>query len=266
MHALARKAAMPVMDDVILPDREACRWYREHYGKGVFFPIVRDERAFREQCREALSMSHSMQREYGLHGKRVVLYVGRLAPEKNLECLVRAAAALPEDAVLVIAGSGSLGPELQDLAVRLKVSAIFTGWLEGERLAAWYNLADVFVLPSLVEPFGAVVNDALAAGCFCLVSGRCGSACLIRRGWTGELFDPEDRKGAGLSSPENLPGPRRQGICRSPAAPGKKCLQNACGIPGIRSPISWNILYDEMLPPDAAPGRSRPILFSAFPG
>ena len=128
MHALARKAAMPVMDDVILPDMEACRWYREHYGKGVFFPIVRDERAFREQCREALSMSLSMQREYGLHGKRVVLYVGRLAPEKNLECLVRAAAALPEDAVLVIAGSGSLGPELQDLAVRLKVSAIFTGW------------------------------------------------------------------------------------------------------------------------------------------
>ena len=195
MHALARKAAMPVMDDVILPDMEACRWYREHYGKGVFFPIVRDERAFREQCREALSMSHSMQREYGLHGKRVVLYVGRLAPEKNLECLVRAAAALPEDAVLVIAGSGSLGPELQDLAVRLKVSAIFTGWLEGERLAAWYNLADVFVLPSLVEPFGAVVNDALAAGCFCLVSGRCGSACLVRRGWNGELFDPEDEKG-----------------------------------------------------------------------
>ncbi len=105
MHALARKAAMPVMDDVILPDMEACRWYREHYGKGVFFPIVRDERAFREQCREALSMSLSMQREYGLHGKRVVLYVGRLAPEKNLECLVRAAAALPEDAVLVIAVS-----------------------------------------------------------------------------------------------------------------------------------------------------------------
>ena len=139
-------------------------------------------------------MSHSMQREYGLHGKRVVLYVGRLAPEKNLECLVRAAAALPEDAVLVIAGSGSLGPELQDLAVRLKVSAIFTGWLEGERLAAWYNLADVFVLPSLVEPFGAVVNDALAAGCFCLVSGRCGSSCLIRQGWNGELFDPEDEE------------------------------------------------------------------------
>lgn len=71
----------------------------------------------------------------------------------------------------------------------------FTGWLEGERLAAWYNLADVFVLPSLVEPFGAVVNDALAAGCFCLVSGRCGSACLVRRGWNGELFDPEDERG-----------------------------------------------------------------------
>lgn len=70
----------------------------------------------------------------------------------------------------------------------------FPGWLEGVRLAAWYNLADIFVLPSLVEPFGAVVNDALAAGCFCLVSGRCGSSCLIRQGWNGELFDPEDEE------------------------------------------------------------------------
>lgn len=197
VHALARKALMPLVDDVILPDREACRWYREHYGKGVFFPIVRDERAFREECREALPRSLSLRQTYGLHGKRVVLYVGRLSPEKNLECLVRAAAALPEDTVLVMAGSGRLQEELQDLAARLKVRAIFTGWLEGEALPAWYNLADVFVLPSLVEPFGAVVNDALAAGCFCLVSGRCGSACLIRRGWNGELFDPEDEDGLG---------------------------------------------------------------------
>lgn len=194
LHALARKMAMPVIDDVILPDPEACRWYREHYGKGVFFPIVRDERAFREQCREALPASLSLQREYGLHGKKVVLYVGRLAPEKNLECLVRASAALPEEAVLVMAGSGALEGELRLLAGRMRVSAVFTGWLEGERLLAWYNLADVFVLPSLVEPFGTVVNDALAAGCFCLVSRRCGSSCLIRRGWNGELFEPEDEK------------------------------------------------------------------------
>ena len=194
LHALARKMAMPMIDDVILPDSEACRWYREHYGKGIFFPIVRDEQAFRMQCREALPVSLSLQEEYALRGKKVVLYVGRLAPEKNLECLVRAAASLPEDTVLVIVGSGSLKEELQHLAGRMQVSAIFPGWLEGVRLAAWYNLADIFVLPSLVEPFGAVVNDALAAGCFCLVSGRCGSSCLIRQGWNGELFDPEDEE------------------------------------------------------------------------
>ena len=112
---------------------------------------------------------------------------------------------------------------MQDLAVRLKVSAIFTGWLEGERLAAWYNLADVFVLPSLVEPFGAVVNDALAAGCFCLVSGRCGSACLVRRGWNGELFDPEDESGLASLLQETClnrggsPSPPRLKECLMPA-------------------------------------------------
>lgn len=70
LHALARKMAMPMIDDVILPDSEACRWYREHYGKGIFFPIVRDEQAFRMQCREALPVSLSLQKNTHCAAKR----------------------------------------------------------------------------------------------------------------------------------------------------------------------------------------------------
>ena len=44
LHALARKMAMPMIDDVILPDSEACRWYREHYGNCLLYtsPSPRD--------------------------------------------------------------------------------------------------------------------------------------------------------------------------------------------------------------------------------
>lgn len=220
LHAVARRVAMPMIDDVILPDREACRWYRNRYGKGVFFPIIRDEQVLRRQCLEALPLSAAMQDEYGLSGKRVVLYVGRLAEVKNLECLFRAASGLPDDIVLVLVGSGDREEALKAMAGRLRVNALFTGWLTGPRLLAWYNLADVFVLPSLVEPFGAVVNDALAAGCFCLVSERCGSACLIRRGWNGDLFDPGDERALSF-----LLGQACRDRAKNPSPPAlKECL------------------------------------------
>lgn len=55
----------------------------------------------------------------------------------------------------------------------------FTGQLSGAELYAWYALADVFVLPSSFEPFGAVVNEALVAGCFVIVSDNVGANSLI---------------------------------------------------------------------------------------
>ena len=64
----------------------------------------------------------------------------------------------------------------------------FKGKLSGDELYAWYNLAQIFVLPSSFEPFGAVVNEALVAGCYSIVSKHVGASCIIEKGINGEIF------------------------------------------------------------------------------
>ena len=53
------------------------------------------------------------------------------------------------------------------------------------------SLGDVFVLPSKYEPFGAVVNEALLAGCYVLCSLAAGASCLIEDGVNGNVFSPD---------------------------------------------------------------------------
>ena len=60
---------------------------------------------------------------------------------------------------------------------------------------AYYNLAQIFVLPSLYEPFGTVVNEALLSGCYTLCSSIAGSACLIDEPQNGLVFDPSNESG-----------------------------------------------------------------------
>ncbi len=86
----------------------------------------------------------------------VLLNVGRVAPEKNLEAFL--AADLPGTKVIV-----GDGPAREDLARRFP-DAVFTGSLSGEELASAYRSADCFVFPSLTDTFGLVVIEALACG------------------------------------------------------------------------------------------------------
>jgi len=109
------------------------------------------------------------------------LYVGRLAPEKDLETLVRALARLRRrhpGARLVIAGGGPSGAQLQYIAAAEGVAdaVIFAGGLAGPALAELFLGATCLILPSSSEPWGLVVNEALHYGCPVIVSDRCGCA------------------------------------------------------------------------------------------
>ncbi|MDD3433737.1 MAG: glycosyltransferase, partial [Tepidiphilus sp.] len=92
-----------------------------------------------------------------------VLYVGRLAPEKNLDLLARAfqaiAAHRPE-AKLVVVGEGPMAACWR----RDHPEFVFCGARRGEDLAAHYASADLFLFPSLTETFGNVVLEAMASG------------------------------------------------------------------------------------------------------
>ena len=98
----------------------------------------------------------------GEHGI-VAMYVGRMAPEKNLPLAVRAFLAMHErnpQVQLVMVGDG---PARASLAGR-NPDVVFAGTRSGEDLATHYASADVFLFPSLTETFGNVTLEAMASG------------------------------------------------------------------------------------------------------
>jgi len=129
-------------------------------------------------------------------GCPVVLFVGRLSPEKGLGTLIKATAickarGLP--AKLVLVGSGPEEDALRDLGQTTDMDVEFHGFLEGHALAERYAAADVFVLPSNSEPWGLVVNEAMEFGLPLLLSNRVGSrAVLLEEGNNGFTFPAGD--------------------------------------------------------------------------
>ena len=192
IHGIARKLVTPLLDDLLLVDSRVVVWYQKHYKKGMWLPIIRDEKNEGEKYKRLLPLSNQLCGQYGLMGKKVVLFVGRLVALKNLARLIEAFGKLKdENAVLVIVGDGDEEKKLKELSSEIKKEVIFTGHLEGDNLYAWYNVSDVFCLLSYQEAFGAVTNEALLAGNFVVISEKAGSACLVTND-NGEIVNPYD--------------------------------------------------------------------------
>ncbi|HEY75777.1 MAG TPA: glycosyltransferase family 4 protein [Thermoflexia bacterium] len=100
-------------------------------------------------------------RALGVEGRTVVLTVGYMVPRKGMDLLIRAfrQVAGPDD-LLVLVGSGPEEETLRQLAAG-DDRIWFPGYLEGSRKTAWYAAADLFVLPTLHDPWGLVVNEAM---------------------------------------------------------------------------------------------------------
>ena len=130
------------------------------------------------------------QRLTGGHPDEVLLlYVGRLAPEKRLDLLKPILESTPGTRLALI-GDGPHRPYLERFFNGLPV--VFTGYYQGEELASAYASADIFVFPSLHESFGLVLAEALASG-IPVVSARVGGAeDVIQHGETGYIFDVSD--------------------------------------------------------------------------
>jgi glycosyltransferase involved in cell wall biosynthesis len=120
---------------------------------------------------------------------RNVLYIGRLEDDKGLKQLLSAfarAVAEDNDLRLTIAGDGNLRSSVEAIAANPQSHVIYLGRLAGEDVLRAYLAADFMVLPSLFEPWGLVVNEAMACGLPVLVSDRVGCADdLVRHGETG---------------------------------------------------------------------------------
>jgi len=117
----------------------------------------------------------------GAKGK-VVLYVGRISKEKELDFLAQVAERMDSADGTTFAFVGD-GPFLTELRKRLP-KGIFTGALHGPELSRAYASADLFVFPSTTDTYGNVVIEALASGLPVLVSDQGGPRELLR--------DPDD--------------------------------------------------------------------------
>lgn len=125
-------------------------------------------------------------------GAKVLLYVGRVSKEKDLDVIVQAWPRLRRAGLaLAFVGDGPYRAELQ----RQLPDAVFTGVLGGRELAIAYASADVFIFPSTTDTFGNVILEALASGLPCVVSDQGGPKDLVEPGRTGVItraLDVED--------------------------------------------------------------------------
>ncbi|KAJ8570739.1 hypothetical protein K7X08_037711 [Anisodus acutangulus] len=124
--------------------------------------------------------------------KPLIVHVGRLGVEKNLNFLKRLMDRLPEARIAFI-GDGPYREELEQMFSGMPV--VFTGMLLGEELSQAYASGDIFVMPSESETLGFVVLEAMSSGLPVLAARAGGIPDIIpddQQGKTGYLFNPGD--------------------------------------------------------------------------
>lgn len=181
------------MDAVYVPSRA---YWRQLVARGFDESTLRllphgvDAEAFHPRHRAAQYWS----RHHQARGT-VVVYVGRVAREKDLDLLADAYASLAPiypDATFAVVGDG---PERRAMMDRLRCpNVVFTGMLEGDALSEAYAGADIFVFPSTTDTLGNVVLEAMASGLAVIVSDRGGPQELVRHGVTGLITRGRDRE------------------------------------------------------------------------
>lgn len=127
-------------------------------------------------------------------GRPFALFVGRLAPQKNLDCLINAMALVaPERRPwLALAGDGPLRDHAQQLATVSGVAADLRFLGERSDATGLMQAADFLVLPSHFEGLSNALLEAMAAGCPVIASAVGGNPELIEHERTGLLFPPND--------------------------------------------------------------------------
>jgi glycosyltransferase involved in cell wall biosynthesis len=122
--------------------------------------------------------------------------IGRLVARKGFVYAIQALVELPDDVRLVIIGDGPLEEELRADAKRLGVGdrVVLTGYMPRTEIAGCLRRADCFILPSLHEGLGIVVQEAMDAGLPVVATNHGGQVDLIRESRNGFLVDPEDSK------------------------------------------------------------------------
>lgn len=130
-------------------------------------------------------------------GYKVVLFVGRITIMKGADYLIQAAKRVLEydkKVIFVIVGSGDMEGQVMRQAAELGISnkVLFPGFLRGQELSDIYRSADLFVMPSVAEPFGLTSLESLIHGTPVLISKQSGVSEVLKNALKTDFWDVED--------------------------------------------------------------------------
>ncbi|HEY0142588.1 MAG TPA: glycosyltransferase family 4 protein [Thermoanaerobaculia bacterium] len=174
-------------------------YYRAHGADPQRFfamPWAADNDRFAAASRFAMGEREAMRARYGIRAdETAIVFSAKLIPRKDPMTLLRALdrTAHRDRLAVIFLGEGELRPQLEVFARERNLHAVFAGFVNQTALPQHYAMGDVFCLPSLFEPRGTVINEAMAAGLPILTTTRCGPAGdIVQHGENGFVFAPGD--------------------------------------------------------------------------
>jgi len=128
---------------------------------------------------------------------KIVLFLGRVTMQKGPEFFIAAArrvAEVMDDARFIVAGSGDRLRGIMDMTERLGLAdrVLFTGFLRGPAVQRVYRMADVYVMPSVSEPFGITPLEAISHGVPAIISKQSGVAEILDCVLKVDFWDTEE--------------------------------------------------------------------------
>jgi glycosyltransferase involved in cell wall biosynthesis len=179
-------------------------YWTHYFGASVpqfLMPYAVNNEYFADLAAAAAPRQHELRTELGLSPERpLILFASKLQQRKHADHLLEAYSRFIETRTpenrpyLVVVGDGEQRAQLEAQAQQLRLEDVrFAGFRNQSELPRFFQLADVFVLPSRHEPWGLIVNEAMASGCPVIVSTDVGChADLVTDGVEGCVFPVGD--------------------------------------------------------------------------
>jgi glycosyltransferase involved in cell wall biosynthesis len=129
--------------------------------------------------------------------EKIILFAGRVTLQKGVEYFIRAAHIALQynpDLRFIVAGSGDQLPKMIELAANLEIGdrVMFYGFYSREEALKLFSMADVFIMPSVSEPFGIVPLEAVARGTPCIISKQSGISEVLHNCLKVDFWDTEE--------------------------------------------------------------------------
>ena len=185
-------------------------------AKSIFIAFnTVDVEYFTSQARKYKFEKKLVKRDLGFGNRKIILYVGQIIERKGIKYLIdtyKELSADDDEVCLVLVGYGPLQDKLEDYCRKSQIRNVyFMGYYPPEKIVKFYSIADLLVLPSLEEPWGLVLNEAMACGLPVISTTLVGGAYdLIIDGVNGFKVPPRNSKVLQACIREILEDPRKK--------------------------------------------------------